>query len=315
MYCTRGIIPLDCLSIFYLLLSPLGFYSLSLTLHPFSGLVYIATCISSRTTAWPSSLLRTYTLSLNSFSSSGLLSPPQSQANPIKMDISDMLNPENHPEEVYSSSSQAHTKNQNTTTTPRSTLSPATQLSSLSSAHPYCHGYDSYNPATQPYQAPPGSRLYEISSPATFYSQNRKPTVEPTTGGPSGGYGTSSSEYVPTQTSPSHMPMQIPRSLGTSSQDRPLQNRNVMPSSQGPYTHAQSQRTDSLAALATLATSRDFRDNNGQETRRWGSIDRHRWDHESTAWGHQALSEGYHETQLKRGPQSFSPHGMVNDIG
>jgi len=221
-----------------------------------------------------------------------------------------MLNPESHPEEVYSSSSQVHTRTQNTTTTPRSTLSPTTQLSSLSSAHPYCHGYDPYNPATQPYQAPSGSRLYEISSPATFYSQNRKPTVDSATGG---GYGTSSSDYIPTQTNPSHMPMLIPRSLGTTSQDRLSQNRNVMPGSQGPYTHAQSQRTDSLAALATLATSRDFRDNSAQETRRWGSIDRHRC--ESTALGRQALSEGYHETQLRRSSQPFPPHGTANDVG
>ncbi|RPB24546.1 hypothetical protein L211DRAFT_848854 [Terfezia boudieri ATCC MYA-4762] len=230
------------------------------------------------------------------------------------MDISDMLNPENHSEEVYSSSSQAHTRIQNTTTTPRSTLSPTTQLSSLPSTHTYDHGYDLCNRATQPYQSPLDSRLYEISSPATFYSQHRKPAVDSATGVPLRGYGTSS---VPAQTNPSHMPMLIPRSLGTISQDRPTQNRCVMQGSQGLYTHAQSQGTGPLAALATLATSRDFQDMNGQGTRRWGSIDidRHRWDHESAAWGRQALSEGYHEPQLRRGSQPFSSHGRVNDIG
>jgi len=236
------------------------------------------------------------------------------------MDLSDILNPENHSEEVYSSPPQAHTRTQSTVTTniPRSTLSPTTQLSSLSSAHSYSHGYGSYNTTTQPYQAPHiGNRPYEIGSPVTLYSQHRNPAVDSATNGPSGGWN-SSGNYVPmhANTSRMPMPMPVPRSLGTALQDgRPSQNRNVISGSQGLCAHTQSQTTGSLAALATLATSRDFRDNSGQETRRWGSIDHHRWDHESTAWGRQALSRGYHETQLRRGSQPFSPHDVVNDAG
>ncbi|KAF8429618.1 hypothetical protein EV426DRAFT_703415 [Tirmania nivea] len=233
------------------------------------------------------------------------------------MDISDMLNPENHSEDVYPSSSQAHTRTQNTVATniPRSTLSPATQLSSLPSAHSYSHGYGSYNTATQPYQSPSnGCRLYETGSPATFYSQHRNSTVESATSGPSRGYGNSSSHY-PTQANSSRMPMQILCSSGTALHDRPSKNRNVMSSSQGLYTHTQSQGTDSLEALATLATSRDSWGNDGQEACHWENIDRPRWDHESTIWGRQALSEGYHEIQLRRSSQPFSFHGRANDVG
>ena len=302
-------------SLYFIYSSPLWDSLLHpLTLHPSSGLVYIATWISSRITAWPSSVLRTYISLIEQLLFIRFNSHRLSSHNPItKMDISDMLNPESLSEEVHPSLPQAHTRTQNITNTPRSTLSPATQLSSLSPAHSYCHGYDSYNTATQPYQAPPiDSRVYEIGSFSTLYSQHRKPAVDSAIGRPSGGYGNSSSDYVPTKTSSSHIPVLIPRSLGTTSQDRPSQNRNVMSSSQGLYTHTQPQGADSLAALATLATSRDFRDNNGQEIRRWGS---HQWDLESTAWGRQALSEGYHETQLRRGSQSSSPHGTVNDVG
>lgn len=286
-----------------------------LTLHSSSGLVYITTWISSRITAC-SSLLCTHTslieqilsLSGSTFTASLVKSNPI-----LKMHISDMLNPENHSEEAYSSLPQAHTRTRNSvgTNIPRSTLLPATQLSSLPPTHSYCRGYDSYNTASQPHQAPPiGARLYEISSPATFSLQPRNLAVDSAAGGSSGGYGNSPCGYVPTQTNPSGMPMPISRSLGATSQDRPSQNRDAMSSSQGLYTHTQSPGTNPLTALATLATSRDFRGNNGR------SNEHHRWDHESTTWGRQAVSEGYpHEVQLRRGSQPFSPYDTANDAG